>query len=251
MAVESSNLTASRAGRSYDRDPGKVVAILQSNYIPWKGYFDLMSMVDEFIIYDDVQYTRRDWRNRNRLKSPEGVRWLTIPVHVKGRYHQRIDETIISDPDWASRHFSTLKAWYGGAPFFRRYGPLLEELYMDMKDEHLSRVNRRFLEVLRDLLGIATPLLCSSNYPSTHHSTERLLDICQARGATRYLSGPSGQKYLDVDRFRDAGIEVDWMTYEGYPIYPQLYPPFDHQVSVLDLLFSVGDEAPRYMLGAA
>lgn len=240
----------------------KTVAILQSSYVPWKGYFDLMGAADEFVLYDDVQYTRRDWRNRNRLKSPAGVRWLTIPVQVKGRYLQRIDETLVADPEWAARHLATLVAWYGRAPCFARYRPLLEELYLGSDERHLSHVNRRFLEALRDELGIATPLRWSSEYVAPgepdgrtayaeEHRTERLLDICRAAGADRYLSGPAAQAYLEVERFHEHGIEVQWMSYAGYPEYPQAHPPFEHHVSVLDLLFSVGDEAPRYMLGGA
>jgi hypothetical protein len=234
---------------SSDRQDGKTVAILQSSYVPWKGYFDLMRRVDEFILYDDVQYTRRDWRNRNLFKSPNGVRWLTIPVLVKDRYLQRIDETLISEPAWTDRHWATLVAWYGRAPHFQRYRPALEELYRELRDPHLSNINLRFLEAVRDFLGISTPLVRSSDYPASGHGTERLVQICRTAGASRYLTGPAARRYLDETLFREAGIDVVWMGYEGYPEYPQLYPPFDHHVSALDLLFSVGDDAPRYLLG--
>jgi hypothetical protein len=228
----------------------KTVAIVQSNYVPWKGYFDLMARVDEFILYDDVQYTRRDWRNRNRLKSPEGVRWLTIPVQVKGRYLQRIDETFVSDPEWAQRHWATIGSWYGKAPFFKRYERVLESMYTSTRERELSAINRRFLEGLRDLLGIGTPLSSSSEYAASGQRTERLLGICKAASATSYLSGPAAREYLEEESFRTAGVQVQWMSYEGYPEYPQLHGPFEHGVSVLDLLLSVGEEAPRYMLGA-
>jgi hypothetical protein len=229
----------------------KTVAILQSNYVPWKGYFDLMARVDEFVLYDDVQYTRRDWRNRNRFKTPAGVRWLTIPVQVKGRYLQRIDETFTSDPGWAEQHWRTLRSWYGKAPFFKRYEPELENLYRCSREHRLSAVNRRFLEGLRDLLGIETPLTASSDYETSGQKTERLLGICRAAGATRYLSGPAAREYLEEERFRAAGIAVEWMSYEGYREYPQLHGgPFEHGVSVLDLLLNVGEAAPEYMLRA-
>jgi hypothetical protein len=230
-------------------DVTKTVAILQSGYVPWKGYFDLMNAVDEFILLDEVQYTRRDWRNRNRVKSPSGIRWLTIPVMVKGRYLQRIDETLVSDPSWAMKHWSALLAWYRRAPFFERYRSPLESLYLEADERHLSEINRRFLETLRDLLRISTPITSSRDYRAGGDKSERLLGICQAAGAGRYLSGPSARAYLDEERFRAEHIEVVWMSYEGYPAYEQMYPPFDHHVSVLDLLFSVGDDAPRYMLG--
>jgi len=228
----------------------KTVAILQSNYVPWKGYFDVMRRVDEFILYDDVQYTRRDWRNRNRFKAPGGVRWLTIPVHVKGRYLQRIDETLVSDPGWAERHWATVRSWYKKAPFFKRYETALESLYMGRGDLALSAINRRFLEGLRDLLGIKTPLSSSSDYTTSGQKTERLLGICKAANATSYLSGPAAREYLDEESFRAAGVRVEWMSYEGYPEYPQLHGPFEHGVSVLDLLLNVGEDASKYMLGA-
>jgi hypothetical protein len=250
MAVKESAPTDAPGIGRRGESSGKTVAILQSNYVPWKGYFDLMGAADEFILYDDVQYTKHDWRNRNRLKSPAGVRWLTIPVQVKGRHGQRIDEAKVSDPGWSSRHWETIRTWYGRAPFFDYYRLVLEDMYLGSCDDpYLSEVNRRFLEKLRDLLGIATPLTRSSEYPSTGCRIERLLDICHAAGATRYLSGPAAQKYLDMDRFYEDGIEVVWMSYDGYPEYPQLYPPFEHRVSVLDLLLNVGEEAPLYMLG--
>jgi hypothetical protein len=228
----------------------KTVAILQSNYVPWKGYFDLMRGVDEFILYDEVQYTRRDWRNRNRFKSPAGVRWLTVPVQVKGRYLQRVDETLISDPDWAEQHWSSLTNWYRDAPFFGLYRETLEEAYLSTAEEELSLVNRRFLELVAELLGITTSLTTSTDYTSRSTKTERLLSICEGAGASVYLSGPAAKAYLDESMFAEAGIAVNWMDYEGYPEYQQLYPPFEHHVSILDLLFSVGPEASNYLLGA-
>jgi hypothetical protein len=228
----------------------KAVAILQSNYLPWKGYFDLMQSVDEFILYDEVQYTRRDWRNRNRFKSPAGVRWLTIPVQVKGRYLQRIDETLVSDPSWAEQHWSTLASWYGAAPFFEHYQEVVKAAYLQTDDSSLSQINRRFIELVAGLLGISTPLRSSSEYASRSSKTERLLSICEAAGATVYLSGPAAKAYLDESIFTQSGISVKWMDYSGYPEYPQLYPPFEHHVSVLDLLFNVGPQASNYLLGA-
>ena len=227
----------------------KTVAILQSNYVPWKGYFDLMRSVDEFILYDEVQYTRRDWRNRNRFKTPAGVRWLTIPVMVKGRYLQRIDETLVSDPSWGERHWSSLLNWYGSAPYFDRYRDMLEAAFCAGGEEHLSNINRRFLELLAGLLEIRTPVRSSSEYRSVGAKTERLVSICEQAGATGYLSGPAAKAYLDEDMFAEAGISVHWMQYGPYPEYPQLYPPFEHHVSILDLLFSVGPQASTYLQG--
>jgi hypothetical protein len=227
--------------------PEKRVAIVQSCYIPWKGYLDLINLVDEFILYDDRQYTRRDWRNRNRIKTPQGTQWLTIPVEVKGRYHQRIDETRISDPEWSERHWKTLVHNYASAPHFEDFSNRLERLYREAGDLRLSEVNRAFLEELCAILGIRTRLSWSTDYQATGERTDRLLSLCKAAGATTYLSGPSARDYIDPTSFEEAGIELEYMEYSGYPEYRQLYPPFEHAVTVLDLLFNTGADAPRYM----
>jgi WbqC-like protein family len=223
------------------------VAIVQSCYIPWKGYFDLINLVDEFILYDDRQYTRRDWRNRNRIKTAQGTQWLTIPVEAKGRYEQRIDETRISDPDWAERHWKTLVHSYAAAPYFDDNRELLESLYRAADDSRLSAVNRLFLEAIGGMLGIRTQLSWSTDYEAQGTKTERLVSLCRAAGAAAYLSGPSARDYMDASLFEAAGIALDYMDYSAYPEYPQLHPPFDHAVTVLDLIFNTGPEAPRYM----
>ena len=225
----------------------KRVAIVQSCYIPWKGYFDLINLVDEFILYDDRQYTRRDWRNRNRIKTPQGTQWLTIPVEVKGRYEQRIDETQISDPDWAEKHWKTLVHSYSQAPHFDDYRDAIESLYGRATDPGLSAVNRTFLEAVNGFLGIKTPLSWSTDYEADGSKSERLVSLCSTAGATAYLSGPSARDYLDESSFEEAGIKLEYMDYSGYAEYEQPHPPFDHAVTVLDLLFSVGEHAPRYM----
>jgi hypothetical protein len=225
----------------------KTVAIVQSCYVPWKGYFDLINSVDEFILYDDRQYTRRDWRNRNRIKTPHGPRWLTIPVRAKGRYHQRIDETEVSDPGWAASHWRTIRQHYSAATCFSDYGPTLEELYLATTETRLSEINRRFLESICALLGIRTPFVWSSEYGVVGDRTERLVALCEAAGARRYLSGPSAREYLDEALFEEASIEVTYFDYSSYPEYRQLYPPFVHEVTILDLLLNMGAEAPAYM----
>jgi hypothetical protein len=227
----------------------KRVAIVQSNYIPWKGYFDLIAAVDEFVLYDDVQYTRRDWRNRNLIKMPGGPHWLTIPVEVKGRYSQLICEARVSDNRWASRHLETLRHAYATAPCFQQYWDMLAETYATAGTlSYLSDINRLFLERLCRALNIQTRMTASSDYPSPGVKSEKLLSICLQAGATTYLSGPAARCYLDEGLFERAGIAVEWMNYDGYPAYEQLYPPFAHGVSVLDLLLTVGEEAPRFML---
>ncbi|MSO96194.1 MAG: hypothetical protein EXQ81_10470 [Thermoleophilia bacterium] len=226
----------------------KRVAIVQSNYIPWKGYFDLIAMVDEFILYDDRQYTRRDWRNRNLLKTPQGARWLTIPVEVKGRYDQRIDETLVSDPSWAADHWAVLTHAYSRADHFASHRVHIAELYREAAAErHLSLINRRFIKAVCELLGIRTKLSWSTEYAAEGARTERLVALCRAAGATEYLSGPAARAYMDESLFAAAGITLRYMDYSGYPEYPQLHPPFGHHVSIVDLIFNVGDDARRYL----
>jgi hypothetical protein len=223
------------------------VAIVQSNYIPWKGYFDLINLVDEFILFDDRQFTRRDWRNRNMIKTAQGLHWLTIPVRVKGRFEQRIDETEISERDWADKHWKTITHAYAAAPFFKEYRDAFAATYASSGEELLSEVNRRFLELICDKLGIATKLSWSTEYPTTGDRTERLVNLCRLAGATEYLSGPAARAYIDDALFEAAGITLMYMDYAGYPEYPQLHGPFEHGVSAIDLLFNTGPEAPRFM----
>ncbi|MCS6933898.1 MAG: WbqC family protein [Chitinophagales bacterium] len=218
----------------------KKVAITQSNYIPWKGYFETIYRMDEFILYDDVQYTRRDWRNRNLIKTPNGLLWLTIPVEVKGKYHQLINETVISDPTWKIHHWKTLQTFYARAPYFKEVSSFFEELYLNCNEKYLSAINYRFLTAICSLLGITTPITRSSDYQLIGDKSERLLNICLQCSATDYYSGPSAQSYLNVSIFEQKNVRIHWLDYNGYPEYPQLYPPFEHAVSILDLIFNVG-----------
>jgi hypothetical protein len=227
----------------------KRLAIVQSCYIPWKGYLDFINRVDEFVLLDDAQYTRRDWRNRNRVKTPQGTRWLTVPVQVKGRYLQRIDETYVSERGWAERHWKTLRHAYASAPCFDQVHDAIEDAYARVSDEpRLSVVNRTMLEAIFPLLGIDTTLSWSADYPGEGARTDRLLEICRAAGATEYVSGPAARSYLDEAAFAEHGIRVTWMDYDGYPEYEQIHPPFEHAVTVLDVLFHTGGEAALYAL---
>jgi len=227
----------------------KCVAIVQSSYIPWKGYFDLIRAVDEFILLDDVQFTRRDWRSRNRIKTPQGLMWLTIPVQSKGRYLQTIQETcVVAEGDWSGRHWASLRANYAHAPFFDAYASELEAVYRDLaKETRLSAINHALTAAACRLLAIETPIRWSSDYDSVSGRNERLVALCQQAGATEYLSGPSARDYMDEAMFAAVGVAVRFADYAGYPEYPQLYPPFEHHVSVLDLLFSTGHGARKYL----
>ena len=225
----------------------KSVAILQSNYIPWKGYFDLIASVDEFILYDDMQYTRRDWRNRNQIKTPQGLSWLTIPVQVKGKYHQTIRETEIDGTARAALHWKALCQKYRRAAHFDEISSWLEPLYLGKVPHGLSELNRTFIQAICRHLGIATRITASWDYSLEDGKTERLASLCTQAGGTRYVSGPSARDYIDENVFAERGLELAWFDYAGYPEYPQLWGDFAHNVSVLDLLFNCGKQAPRYM----
>lgn len=225
----------------------KKVAIVQSNYIPWKGYFDLINMVDEFILYDDMQYTRRDWRNRNLIKTPRGTEWLTIPVEVKGKYYQAIKDTRISDTGWGKKHFAAIAHNYAKAGYFRDHKEFIEHLYLESSETYLSDINYRFIRAICDQLGIATKISWSSEYRLVEGKSERLLDLCMQARAGNYLSGPAAEDYIDETLFRQNGIRLEWMDYSGYPEYTQLHPPFVHGVTILDLLLNEGPHARNFL----
>ena len=223
----------------------KRIAIVQSNYVPWRGYFDLMASVDEFVLFDDVQYTRRDWRNRNRIKTAGGTKWLTIAAQVKGQYTQTIRETLVADEGWAQAHWTTLRQAYAKADGFATEAEFVEQLYASVPGPRLSAINHHFLSAIAHRLGIETQLTWSMDYPARGVKDERLLDICLKAGATEYVSGPAARAYLDEQRFADAGIAVSWFEYGPYAEYAQVHPPFDPLVSVLDLLLCAGARAPE------
>lgn len=225
----------------------KKVSILQSNYIPWKGYFDIINMVDEFILYDDRQYTRRDWRNRNKIKTPNGLQWLTIPVNVKGKYYQKICETTISEKNWNQSHWRTIVHNYSKAKYFAEYKDFFEELYLGTNEIYLSLLNYRFLKAICNLLNIKTTFSWSMDYEIIEGKSERLVHLCQQAGAIEYLSGPSAKDYIDENLFQHAGIKLTFMEYSGYLEYSQLYPPFVHEVSIIDLIFNEGPNATKYL----
>lgn len=225
----------------------KRVAIVQSNYIPWKGYFDLIRAADEFILLDSVQYTRRDWRNRNKIKTAQGTSWLTIPVKVKGLYLQPICETETESRDWAEKHWASLRTSYGRARWFAHYRPLFEELYLGNQSQRLSEINRSFLNAICMILEIPTRISSDVDYKIGTGKNERLLELCLQAGATDYLSGPAARGYLDEALFAEHGIHVDFADYSDYPEYEQLFPPFDHAVTVLDLIFNAGPAAKNFM----
>ena len=226
------------------------VVILQPSYIPWRGVFDQIQRADLFIFYDEVQYDKRGWRNRNQIKSARGKQWLTIPVHSRGAQTQNIPINqirIVWDDPWNEAHIKAILHSYSRAPHFDSYRPLLETFYQ-RRDEFLADFTIDFtIALARELGNNHTRFMRSSEIAGINgQKTDRLIQILQAVGATHYISGPSARDYIENEKFEQAGITLEYMQYD-YPEYPQLYPPFDPYVSVLDLLFMMGSEAPDYI----
>ncbi len=225
------------------------VVITQSNYIPWKGYFDTIDRADVVVLYDDVQYTRRDWRNRNRIKTEQGLRWLTIPVAVKGKYHQPINEVEIAESGWTTSHWSSIAQAYAEAPSMGEYRDRLFDLYQRAeKLTMLSDVNHLFLTEMCGWLDIETPFRWSTEFDAPGNPTERLVTICRQLEATTYVSGPAAKSYLETDRFTEVGIAVEWADYVGFPAYAQLHGDFEEHVSIVDAFLNLGDNTSRHAL---
>lgn len=225
------------------------VVILQPSYIPWRGYFDQIRRADLFIFYDDVQYDKHGWRNRNQIKTAQGKQWLTIPVHSKGVTEGIIIKDVHIDwsKPWAAHHIKALTFSYNKSPHFKEYLPLLESFY-NRRDDCLADFTIETTIILSRELGItSTQFMRSSELPGiTGLKTDRLIQILTQVGATHYISGPSASDYIEADKFEQAGITLEYMQY-NYPDYSQLYPPFDPYISILDLLFMTGKDAKNYL----
>ena len=231
----------------------KKVAVLQSNYLPWKGYFDIINDVDLFIFHDDLQYTKDDWRNRNRIYRPHGPAWLTIPcgadenrlicqVGIKGLK--------IKKENFRHNHWRLIKDSYGRAPYFSLYKDFFEYVYMEKEWEFLHELNRYLItEIAGRFLRAKTKFADSRDYPAAGKKHEKLLSLVKAAGAQVYVSGPAARDYIVAEDYQKAGIAITWKDYAGYPVYRQLREPFVHNVSIIDLLFNTGADAPYYIWG--
>lgn len=226
----------------------KKIAILQSNYIPWKGYFDTINMVDEFVIYDDAQFTKRDWRNRNLIKTNDGLKWLTIPVETKHKYKQTIKETKIANKNWTNKHLRTIHYNYSKTEYFHEIYNWLSRIFRRCENEiFISDINLLFIKEISEYFGIKTKISYSSDYMLEGDRSGKIMNICLQAGANEYLSGPAAKSYLDTEAFNKEGINVKWMDYSCYSEYPQLYLPFIHEVSIIDLLFNTGSASCKYL----
>jgi len=228
----------------------KKIAVLQSNYIPWKGYFDIIRSVDEFVIMDDVQYTRRDWRNRNIIKTKYGLKWLTIPVSTKGKYFQLIKDVEIVDRQWAQNHWNLISESYRTAPWFSKFGGFIHELYEEAGSlNYLSEINILMIKRINRVLGINTVISNSSDFKVSEDKNQRLIDICNQCGANGYLTGPLAKQYINQQLFFENNITISWIDYDGYKTYPQQHGNYCHNVSIIDLLLNTGDDALLYFKG--
>lgn len=205
----------------------------------------MIASVDEFVLYDDVQFTKNDWRNRNKIKTPKGVEWLSVPVGQN--IDRKIMDVLITDTVWQHKHWKTLIGNYRRAACFDEVAGIFEPLYLKHSYRSLSELNRTFIEAVCAHLGIKTKISNSFDFKLTDGRVERLVDVCGQTGANVYVSGPAAQSYLDESLFRSNGIDIEWFDYSGYPEYPQLWGAFEHGVSMLDLLFNCGRGAGQYM----
>ena len=223
------------------------VLITQSNYIPWKGYFDNINAVDTMVIYDDMQYTKRDWRNRNLIKTSNGLKWLSIPVNVKGKYDQKINEVEINNPDWKINHWNQLYQNYKNSQCFNEMELELKSLYLNNSETKLSNLNQLFIEKINSILGIKTKILRSEDFKLKGDKTEKLVNICLELGAKEYFTGPAAKNYIQESLFIKNSIKVKYFDYANYPEYNQLFGEFEHGVSILDLLFNTGKNTSFFM----
>jgi hypothetical protein len=224
----------------------KKVAMLQPNYIPWKGVFDLISKVDIFVFYDDVQYTKRDWRNRNKIKTKDGELWLTVPVNAhRGQLISEVE--IDQSTDWQMNHFKTIKNSYAKAPYFKDYEFLLEEIYLKTKWSKISDLDIFSTKLIAKNLGLNPVWILASDLKiEGAKDGEKIISICKELDCNYFINGPAAKAFMDEVKFKEACIELDYIEY-SYPEYSQIHGSFIHGVSVLDTLFNCGPDASKFI----
>nr|WP_319553537.1 WbqC family protein [uncultured Vibrio sp.] len=223
----------------------KKLAILQSNYIPWKGYFDLIKKSDLFVFHDDLQYTKNDWRNRNKIKTAKGTEWLSIPCGTNEK--RLICEVPLNDKKWVNKHKNKIISEYKDCPYFDEYKFVLDYIY-DNKWDNLSDFNQSVIKFIsKEVLGFKTEFMDSRELDLKEKKQERVLEILEKLGYHYYISGPAAKDYIDENKFTSKGIEIEWMDYSHYPEYPQKHGEFEHAVSILDLIFNTGKNAKDYI----
>ncbi|MBN1166303.1 MAG: WbqC family protein [Methanospirillaceae archaeon] len=223
------------------------IGIIQSNFLPWKGYFDFIHDVDKFVFLEDVQYTHRDWRNRNKIKTPNGLKWISIPVIKKDL--QAINETEINNSlNWRDKLVLSIHHSYASAPYYHSYKDDIMDT-LKKEEKYLSNLNIILIRKLSELFGIETEFVNSLELNPEGSKDEKLIDICIKLGADTYQSGPAAQAYINEKRFSCENISLVYKDYSGYPKYSQLWGEFRHDVSIIDLLFNCGEKSPDYIWG--
>jgi hypothetical protein len=224
----------------------KKVAMLQPNYIPWKGVFDLIDQVDYFVFYDDVQYTRRDWRNRNKIRTHEGDIWLSVPV-INDNKQLVCNTRINNEQNWQEKHHKSITLNYKKAPYFAEYKYLIDEIYYNHKWENLSDLNIFSTKLISQALEIKAEWAKSSDLKLTGDKNgEKIIKICEALNCNYFINGPSSKSFMDETLFTKHNIELEYINY-SYPKYPQLHSPFNHFVTIFDLIFNCGKDSINYI----
>ncbi|MCK9614359.1 MAG: WbqC family protein [Candidatus Omnitrophica bacterium] len=220
------------------------VGLIQSNFIPWRGYFDFIDEADLFIYHDDLQYTKGDWRNRNKIKTEKGMAWITVPVSYKTT-NQLIYGTYIDyTQDWTKRIINKLYNYYKDAPYFKVYADVFFAI-LNSKYKTISELNIHVNNWVMSILGIKTVIRMSYELNPVGRKTDRIIDILQKVGADTYLSGPSAKNYLEENKFSEHGIALEYKNYE-YKEYSQLFGKFEPNVSILDMIFNIGADKKEY-----
>lgn len=225
----------------------KKIAILQSNYLPWKGVFDLIHRVDIFVFLEDVQYTERDWRNRNKILTSQGPQWFSVPVKSSNRRNQLICEAEIdNETNWQRKHYNMFQINYGKSLHFKQYKWIIDDLYLNQKWEKISDLNIYSTKLIASVLGLDIQFINSAELNTSGTKDDKLIEICKKVNADYYLSGPAARDYIVPQKFIDNNIILDYIDYQ-YPEYQQLHQPFNNFVTILDLIFNCGQEAPYYI----
>jgi hypothetical protein len=227
----------------------KKVAVIQSNYIPWKGYFDIIHDVDLFVFYDDVQFTKNDWRNRNKYKTQHGTKWISIPVGQD--LNRLVCEVKLEDLTWQQQHYKMLTQTYAKAKYIKEFLPFLDEVYLSKKWDNLSELNQFLIrEISKRFLKLDhVQFEDSRKYNLSGTKLDRLMGLLKKNGAEMYVTGPAAEDYITPELFHTENIQLVYKKYDDYPEYEQIYPPFDHFVTIFDLLFHCGSDAPKYIWG--
>jgi hypothetical protein len=228
---------------------GKVIAIQQPEHLPWLGFFDKMAKSDYFVYLDNVQFKKRYFENRNRIRTERGSQWITVPVLTKGCYHQKINEVIIdNEQNWRRKYLSTVRHTYAKARYLGEYIDELEKI-IQQGFERLVDLNLALIEWGRERLVIRRPTILASQIREyKERGSDLILAICKDLGAKVYISGPNGRKYLELDSFGKENIKVIYHDYE-HPVYQQLHQSFLSHMSIIDILMNHGRDSIQYIKG--